>query len=373
MQKSRCHLILWSRATHLSQLLTGFAELARKGAVELTQELRPSPPARRETLAHLRTAHLDHMEVVVDGARRLYFDTHDSWELDPQGLERCDVYFKRSFAPARIDPAVRHKVLPLGLYYQVYPSGYDKLEAKRAFYYGRGMRGGVKAMALYASAAISGRGRRQHTIESLSAAPVLDEDPQAVFMTRVYGPAKDEGGVRNPLHEPTIVNPMRADCVLHLRRELGDKFCGGIEHSPYAQQHFPEALLADNADSARSRYFNLLRKYSICVTTTGLHGSIGGKLAEYVAFAKAIVTEPLNYEVPGNFREGHNYLTFTSPAECARQVSRLMQDWKLRHSMMQNNWNYYRSFLRPDKLVRNALAAATVRDADEAVRSATAA
>jgi hypothetical protein len=166
---------------------------------------------------------------------------------------------------------------------------------------------------------------------------------------------------------------MRAECVLRLREELGDKFFGGIEHSPYAQQHFEAALLPDNADSARSRYLNLLRKHSIGVTTTGLHGSIGGKLAEYVAFAKAIVTEPLHYEVPGDFREGRNYLTFTSAAECASQVARLMHDWELRHSMMQNNWNYYRSFLRPDKLVRNALTAATPAVADEASRSATAA
>jgi hypothetical protein len=313
------------------------------------------------------------MEVVVDGAQRLYFDTHDSWELDPHGLERCDFYFKRSFAQAHIDPSVRHKVLPLGLYYQVYPSGYDRLEAKRAFYYGRGMKGGVKAMALYASAALSGRGRRQHTIEALCAAPAVDHDPRAIFMTRVYAPAKGEAGVRNPLNEPTIVNPMRAQCVLHLRDVFGDKFFGGIEHSPYAHQHFESALLADNAESARSRYLALLRKYSIGVTTTGLHGSIGGKLAEYVAFGKAIVTEPLNYEVPGDFCEGRNYLTFTSPAECARQVARLMEDRELRHSMMQANWDYYRLFLRPDKLVRNALSSATQALADDASRAASAA
>jgi hypothetical protein len=41
--------------------------------------------------------------------------------------------------------------------------------------------------------------------------------------------------------------------------------------------------------------------------------------------------------------------------------------------MMQNNWNYFRSFLRPDKLVRNALAAASAQASDEAAVSATAA
>jgi hypothetical protein len=32
-----------------------------------------------------------------------------------------------------------------------------------------------------------------------------------------------------------------------------------------------------------------------------------------------------------------------------------MEDSGLRHSLMHNNWNYYRSFLRPDALVGHAL------------------
>jgi hypothetical protein len=177
-------------------------------------------------------------------------------------------------------------------------------------------------------------------------------------MTRIFEPARDESGPRNAMNDPTIVNPMRAECVLRLREELGQQFFGGLQHSAYAKTHYAPALLADNADSDRARYFKLLRDFSICVATTGLHGSIGGKVAEYVAFSKAIVTEPLHYEVPGDFREGRNYLTFTSADECSSQVSRLMRDAELRRSMMQNNWDYFREFLRPDALVRRALGGA---------------
>jgi hypothetical protein len=91
------------------------------------------------------------------------------------------------------------------------------------------------------------------------------------------------------------------------------------------------------------------------VATTGLHGSTGWKLAEYVAFAKAIVSERLVYEVPGAFAPGRNYIEFTSPEECLNGAVRLIEDGALRQQLMQNNAAYYRDYLRPDALVRNAL------------------
>lgn len=91
------------------------------------------------------------------------------------------------------------------------------------------------------------------------------------------------------------------------------------------------------------------------MATTGLHGSIGWKLAEYVAFSKAIVSEQLIYDVPGPFAAGRNYIEFTSPEECLNGALRLIEDMALRKQVMQSNADYYRDYLRPDALVRNAL------------------
>jgi hypothetical protein len=101
-----------------------------------------------------------------------------------------------------------------------------------------------------------------------------------------------------------------------------------------------------------------MRSHPICVATTGLHGSIGWKLAEYVAFSKAIVTEKLHYSVTGDFGPNRNYLEFASPEDCAAAAVRLVEDRDLREALMLNNAAYYRAYVRPDALVANALARA---------------
>jgi hypothetical protein len=92
------------------------------------------------------------------------------------------------------------------------------------------------------------------------------------------------------------------------------------------------------------------------VATTGLNKSNGWKLGEYVAFSKAIITEPLHFRVPGGFSQEINYLKFISPDELIDHAIRLFEDKKLRSEMMMSNYRYYQSFLRPDALILNSLA-----------------
>ncbi|MBV1906550.1 MAG: hypothetical protein KUG75_10760, partial [Pseudomonadales bacterium] len=91
--------------------------------------------------------------------------------------------------------------------------------------------------------------------------------------------------------------------------------------------------------------------YPICVATTGLHQSIGWKFAEYIAFSKAILSETLNFEVPGKLSEGMNFLEFTSAEACVENASILMSDHELRKKLMLNNAIYYHKNMRPDNLI----------------------
>jgi hypothetical protein len=52
---------------------------------------------------------------------------------------------------------------------------------------------------------------------------------------------------------------------------------------------------------------------------------------------------------------GQNFIEFTSPEECVSGAVRLIEDPALRRQIMQNNWAYYRDYLRPDVLVKNAI------------------
>ena len=57
-------------------------------------------------------------------------------------------------------------------------------------------------------------------------------------------------------------------------------------------------------------FLNIVKSSDICIATTGLHKSIGWKFGEYIAASRAIITEPLYYEIPGELKRGSNYLEF---------------------------------------------------------------
>jgi hypothetical protein len=69
----------------------------------------------------------------------------------------------------------------------------------------------------------------------------------------------------------------------------------------------------------------------------------------------------LLFEVPGPFGEMSNYLTFDSPDDAVRSIEMLMKDGARRQTIMENNWNYYQQYLRPDRLVWRTLSIATNR------------
>ena len=64
----------------------------------------------------------------------------------------------------------------------------------------------------------------------------------------------------------------------------------------------------------------MVKESDICITTTGLHRSIGWKFAEYIAASKAIVTEKLNYSPGTELKANTNFLEFDTSEELINQV-----------------------------------------------------
>ena len=87
----------------------------------------------------------------------------------------------------------------------------------------------------------------------------------------------------------------------------------------------------------KQNYMRIMKKSDICIATTGLHESIGWKMGEYVAAARGIVSEKLNYRVPGNFKEEKNYLVFSNIDECIDAVDRLYTSPSTLYQMKKNN------------------------------------
>ena len=151
-----------------------------------------------------------------------------------------------------------------------------------------------------------------------------------------------------------MINDVRAGCIRALREKFGERFFGGAVPDEFARKNFPDCLVSDPEITRFGNYIRKMQQFPIGIATTGLHNSIGWKFAEYIAFSHAVVSEKLHYEAPGLMKDTH-YLEFTTPGECVEAVGRLMDNRQMRTEMMFANHRYYENYLRPDKLVWNAL------------------
>ena len=351
-----CEIFAHSDSIHLQQLYTGFSVLHKRGIIQLTQTTRKQDTIDKDAPPHLWDAKRSHLKVLLDRHYVLYYDTHDSFEIDADILATVDVYFKRSYFEHAIRQLeLKHRVFPLGLNYLVYSDGLDVFATERAALH----KGFGRFRVLMRSMGIDnllGPIRYTARVNRLESYPALTLPAKVLFMTRVYDPK--EARSRDKADECEALNNMRAGCVLLLKKEFGEKFVGGLSHDDYSRSQWADCLLPDHRLANKSRYLKLLREFPICVATTGLHGSIGWKLGEYVSQSKAIVTEPLMYRVPGRFDAERNYLEFSTSESCVECVTRLFEDYQLRSELMMNNFRYYHSYVRPDSLVLNTLALA---------------
>jgi hypothetical protein len=356
-----CRMSVWSGGEHIAQICAGLTMLARQGAIRLRQDIRTVPIRITSVPAHIADARMTHMIVTINDRTTLYFDEHDAGDIDVEMAAQVDFYFKRSYRAALIPKGVESKIFPLGLNYEVNADGIDRFEISRLLTAGNNTaRLEDQARKLVRAFSLRSGGIRI-TESRMHASPDFAVRPRVLFMAKAWDPEFVARGSEQLYGATVAINEMRAACIRALKANFGRDFLGGFVPSLFARRHYPQLLLANSRLSTKRGYINLLRGFPICVATTGLHESIGWKLAEYVAFSKAIVTEPLLFEVPGPFAEMDNYLTFDSPDNAVRSIEMLMKDGARRQTIMENNWNYYQQYLRPDRLVWRTLSIATNR------------
>lgn len=181
----------------------------------------------------------------------------------------------------------------------------------------------------------------------------MNHPPGVLFMARAWN--TEELLDISQKEKVMEINFTRANSIRALREAFGERFFGGLVRDEFSERHFKDVLLPNEGLSNKQNYLEILRNFPICVATTGLNNSIGWKFAEYTAFSKAIVSEPLKFQLPGGFAENKNYLKFTNSEELINAVSQLFENESLRQSIMKNNFDYYCEFVRPDSLVLNTL------------------
>lgn len=356
MSKISCTLRLGEVPLHLYQIIAGFMLLAKQGTIELKiEKLKKSTP--NETLPY------NIMEVIINNDVRVFYDLNDGYDnLLSEGqsyidfinklLEKCDIYFKRSYSSIyNCKLKNSEKIHSLGLNYMVtipgnvahYPMKYDsRME---------------KFKKIIRMLPFSEYYNGEYTVQAFEDIPKKEKEPKILFMARLWDVQGDYKGQisKFKMEERQYINHVRAECIRLCRKEFGHRFFGGVNLTSYALENFKDVVIEDKKITKRNIYLEKVKESSICISTMGLHKSIGWKFAEYIAASKAIVSEQLHYEVPGQFVEGENYLIFKTAEECVSQIYNLVENDDYRYRMMIKNYEYYNQNVRPDRLIFNSL------------------
>lgn len=337
-----CTLVVDWLSEHHAQLYTGFEILERLGVLTLRQRF--------------EGADAGILRVEIANGPVLAYDMHDSAVVtNPGVLANCDWYFKRSWPDT--GSSVSTKITPTALNYSVHAAFLSRHRLARTLHFRRSVRAAIDLAGVPLSHWL---GRHSPifagTTEQVSARRADPANDRVLFLARAWDPdapeIADQPAQREERH---VINERRAACIRVLRKEVGPAFTGGLSPDHFSSTRYPDVVLANDRTTRRNHYLQSVSAHGVCVATKGLHQSNGWKLAEYVAFQRAIVSEALAFAVPHGFAEGTHYLAFSSVDTCVEQVLSLRTNHTRRAHMMQANAAYYRDFLHPAMAVARDL------------------
>jgi len=347
MKKILCELE-YHKCRHLNQIYAGFERLNRQNIIDL--KVKKVEMVEGEDMLCRVLVNNAH-KVIYDGLDGLNWIKKEDSELNRKQFasltSEVDFYFKRSYTSSLenlVAPSCTY--LPLGFNYNVTP---DRKLIRDKLWYTLGRF--LKPKNLY-------RDIRNYKVEHLSASdyeykPTLNQTDKILFLCRLW-----EYEIYNtaPIFQSQIeaINQSRITSIRACKEAFGDRFIGGVYDNPTSQKYAPD-LIVSRESTHKLNFLNSIKSSNICIGTTGLHNSIGWKMGEYIAASRAIISEPLHYDLPGKFDEGTNYLKFENTDELINNIDLLLADKKKLKDMMISNYEYYNTYLKPDKMVLNSL------------------
>lgn len=350
--------------THVSQIVAGYKMLADRKMIKI-RKAEPCVTFRSEG----NYEHNSIVEVDFEG-RIIVYDMADGYQsihrkdvFDAQ-LERLSYYFKRSFDPYfHSEMNNKDKVRALSLNYLCTCKG-NPYDAYRFTDY---------SFSDIKSFIINKLNKKANTYDyTIFESNGIEYDSyNLLFLTRLWDSSgiSEEGILKTyPYftaqqareeaekwkHSLDIATKNRIEYIKELKNHFGDRIVTGVSNDGFSRKICPD-LIVDDRITERNNYINMIKQNYVCLTSEGLHHSIGWKFAEYVAAGKAIITEPLFYEVPYGFNEGDNYLVYGDVSSCIKNCELLLSDLGRIHSMEKANRNYYNNHIRPDMLVLDSL------------------
>lgn len=326
---------------HLNHIYDGFDKLRNNGIIDLTVK-----PVTAETTRPL-------LRVLVNNKYNVIYDTLDGLNWIDDSIESnlnyfkkniiADFYFKRSFNKQFVEHSPENcKVFPLGLYYSFKPEGsyHTNLQQK--------IKDFLKDNTILSRYTV----KTSFKSRDFEFYPIPSKENRILFLTQLWNP--DDVSLEHLKIEREVINRNRIDCINTLKKEFPNNFIGGLQHDNFSMRH-SKGLIMPLSITKRETFLKTIKESNICIATSGLHNSIGGKFGEYVAASRGILSEPLKYELPGNFEPNKNYFEFKDNNELINNIRELLNGRDRLSEMMYSNFQYYNNYLRSDVLVLNTL------------------
>lgn len=316
-----------SQGIHSKQILAGFSLLEEQKKLKLKVKKDAKLP---NGLAIAK----------IDG-KKIVYDTLDHADMFFENeIKKCDYYFKRSFQRIYADKQ-RNNIKPLGFNYWV----------DNNFHY----QANPKILIEYFIRKTLKKDNIINDYKKFEDSPDLKYgNYEAILLTNLYDPKAEEVENKQKENERESINRFRIECIEALRKAYPNKVLAGLKDSEYAQKVAKEYILP-KAITNKDNFISLMKSTNICICTKGLHNSNGWRLAEAIASSKAILTEPLYNEVTGKFEKNKNYYEFRTTEELVEKVGELINNKQKILNMMNENYEYYQAYLKPDMLILNTI------------------
>lgn len=343
----------------LRTIVSGFYDLQHKGVVKV----RIGPSLGSDYPPNALLVRLPNGTLILydfnDGYNNILDASAGSLERFDQLLSGVDAYFKATYIPAmHLGLNNAHKIRPLGIFsgfhgsaHNPFDVGLRPLAPRTAF---RSMIGLSSTLS-----ALTERNNRHMLPDQYERMPDINLDCRAIYVTRLWDPGSPAFKGERLRQEVRELNAFRCAVVRLGRTELGPRFIGGLVPNQFAIENHPEYVMRTPETTNRWSYLRTMRSVAVGVATAGLHSCASGKLAEYIAASRAVVSQTLQAAMPGEFSSPSNYLEAASPGDCVARAGELLDAPTTIAEMMQRNWQYYNTHLRPAAMVLRTLQAAT--------------
>lgn len=328
-------------SAHLNQIYDGFIKLQKAGLIKINV----NNVSGKQSKPILKVLFNNQYKVIydtLDGINWIDGSIQDNLNYFKYNI-KADFYFKRSYNQQVLDNAPKNcKVFPLGFNYHINIDDKftDSIQKKTI---------NILKNNNFISSYIY---KNYFGSSDFEYYPFPMNKSKILFIARLWDP--DEVSLDHIKEERIQINKSRIEYIRACRKEFGDSFVGGLRHDKISLRHAKELILPPSLTKKR-HYLKTIRECDICIATTGLHNSIGWKFGEYIAASRAIVSEPLKYDIPGDFNKGKNFYEFNNTNELMIRTSSLISDNEKRYNMMARNYEYYNNYLKPDKLVLNSI------------------